>query len=333
MIKARREVPAALRLFVGFRQLIDGVHAELAREGHPGAAAGCSGLQVPGHRPRRHDGGGAGPPARRLRSRVAGKTLDGLERLGTSVRHRPRPTPGASWSGSPTAASRCRPGRRRSSTSCAPSGRPLDRPGSGGEARKDLVTVTGGRKSFRPDVPGWFGGALGRRAPGSRSRCAETSSSARLISAAGRSPRPEAPRSWLTVRAPSDRRDARPGGRGPRPARPPAARHSRPSAAVATASTIDEQRASRYSATNGAKCGDAARESAGRPCRYLPVSTPRPSGDQASTPSPSASQAGQHLALDAALEQRVLDLGGHQRCPARPRPAARPRRVAVCQPV
>ena len=28
------------------------------------------------------------------------------------------------------------------------------------------------------------------------------------------------------------------------------------------------------------------------PVRYLPVSTPRPSGDQGSTPSPSASQAG-----------------------------------------
>ena len=33
---------------------------------------------------------------------------------------------------------------------------------------------------------------------------------------------------------------------------------------------------------------DAARESAGTPWRYLPVSTPRPSGDQGSRPSPSA---------------------------------------------
>ena len=44
--------------------------------------------------------------------------------------------------------------------------------------------------------------------------------------------------------------------------------------------------------TNSSKCGDAARESAGRPCRYLPVSTPRPSGDHGSTPSPSAAHAG-----------------------------------------
>ena len=41
-----------------------------------------------------------------------------------------------------------------------------------------------------------------------------------------------------------------------------------------------------------AKCGDAARESAGVPERYLPVSTPAPSGDHGSTPSPSASAAG-----------------------------------------
>ena len=37
---------------------------------------------------------------------------------------------------------------------------------------------------------------------------------------------------------------------------------------------------------------EAARESAGRPLRYLPVRTPRPSGDQGSTPMPSAAQAG-----------------------------------------
>ena len=40
------------------------------------------------------------------------------------------------------------------------------------------------------------------------------------------------------------------------------------------------------------KCGDAARESAGTPVRYLPVRTPRPSGDQGSTPRPSAAAQG-----------------------------------------
>ena len=35
---------------------------------------------------------------------------------------------------------------------------------------------------------------------------------------------------------------------------------------------------------NGAKCGVAARESAGMPLRYLPVKAPRPSGDQAMNP-------------------------------------------------
>ena len=92
----------------------------------------------------------------------------------------------------------------------------------------------------------------------------------------------------------------------------------RPSAAVATASTMPEQRGSRYGATNRSKCGDAARESAGRPCRYLPVSTPRPSGDHGSTPRPERLAGRQHLPLDAALQQRVLHLGGDQRRPAGP---------------
>ena len=61
---------------------------------------------------------------------------------------------------------------------------------------------------------------------------------------------------------------------------------------MATASTIAGAARLRYGATNRSKCGDAARESAGRPWRYLPVSTPRPSGDQGSRPSPSAAQAG-----------------------------------------
>ena len=44
--------------------------------------------------------------------------------------------------------------------------------------------------------------------------------------------------------------------------------------------------------TNAAKCSLAPRLSAGAPPRYLPVSTPRPSGDQGSSPTPRASAAG-----------------------------------------
>ena len=54
------------------------------------------------------------------------------------------------------------------------------------------------------------------------------------------------------------------------------------------------------------------------PCRYLPVSRPRPSGDQASTPSPSASAAGTTSRSTPALQQRVLDLGADDRRAARP---------------
>ena len=52
--------------------------------------------------------------------------------------------------------------------------------------------------------------------------------------------------------------------------------------------------------------------------RYLPVSTPRPSGDQGSTPRPSAAARRQHLALDAALQQGVLHLRRDQRGASRP---------------
>ena len=85
--------------------------------------------------------------------------------------------------------------------------------------------------------------------------------------------------------------DAR-AGRGPRPAPPRAAtspgrrRPGRPPRRPAAS-------ARRGSApTKLAKCGDAARESAGVPLRYLPVSTPRPSGDQGRMPRPSAAAAG-----------------------------------------
>ncbi|GIF47847.1 winged helix DNA-binding protein [Asanoa ferruginea] len=69
-----------LRLFIGFRQLIDAVHAELAREGHPDVRP-LHGFvfQAIGR-----DGTTAVELGRRLgvSKQAAGKTLDGLERLG-----------------------------------------------------------------------------------------------------------------------------------------------------------------------------------------------------------------------------------------------------------
>ena len=67
-------------------------------------------------------------------------------------------------------------------------------------------------------------------------------------------------------------------------------------------------------------CGEAPRESGGVPCRYLPVRMPRPSGDQASTPEPERLGGRHDLALDAALQQRVLDLGADERGAAGPGP-------------
>ena len=69
-----------LRLFIGFRTLIDGVHAELARQGHPdlrpmhGFVLQAVGL----------DGTTAVDLGRRLgvSKQAAGKTIDSLEQLG-----------------------------------------------------------------------------------------------------------------------------------------------------------------------------------------------------------------------------------------------------------
>ena len=44
------------------------------------------------------------------------------------------------------------------------------------------------------------------------------------------------------------------------------------------------ERSFKYGSIKGAKCGVAARESAGIPLRYFPVKTPRPRGDQAINP-------------------------------------------------
>lgn len=69
-----------IRLFLGFRVLIDALHAELARQGHPDVrpAHGFA-LQAIGR-----DGSTAAELGRRLgvSKQAAGKTVDGMERLG-----------------------------------------------------------------------------------------------------------------------------------------------------------------------------------------------------------------------------------------------------------
>jgi DNA-binding MarR family transcriptional regulator len=73
-----------LLLFAGFRSLVDQLHAELARQGHPGArpAHGFA-LQAIGPY-----GATASELGRRLgvSKQAAGKTVDRLERLGYAVR-------------------------------------------------------------------------------------------------------------------------------------------------------------------------------------------------------------------------------------------------------
>ena len=143
-----------LRLFIGFRQLIDALHAELAREGHPDVRP-LHGFvfQAIGR-----DGTTAVELARRLgvSKQAAGKTLDGLERLGY-VERAADPTDArrklvrltdrgvevlvrsaqifddlrAEW------AARIGPDRLRA-------------------LEADLAAVTGAEQ-FRLDVPGWFG--------------------------------------------------------------------------------------------------------------------------------------------------------------------------------
>ncbi|MCN9240632.1 MarR family winged helix-turn-helix transcriptional regulator [Streptomyces sp. RY43-2] len=80
--RAGYELP--LLLFAGFRTLIDGVHAELARQGHPDArpAHGFA-LQAIGP-----DGAAASDIARRLgiSKQAAGKTVDRLVALGYAER-------------------------------------------------------------------------------------------------------------------------------------------------------------------------------------------------------------------------------------------------------
>jgi DNA-binding MarR family transcriptional regulator len=143
-----------LRLFLGFRTLIDGVHAELARQGHPhlrpmhGFVLQAVGL----------DGTTAAGLGRRLgiSKQAAGKTVDALEQLGylqraadpaDARRKMVRLTPQALDALARSAAI-FDDLRARWAQALGPARlRALE---------DDLRTVTGA-DVFRLDVPGWFG--------------------------------------------------------------------------------------------------------------------------------------------------------------------------------
>ena len=166
-------------------------------------------------------------------------------------------------------------------------------------------------------------GAASDGSRGSPRQSPETSSSASTISSGRDGPRrPSAPSSWAAVRAPTigavtpgrSRTQASATSSGVQP-RPSAAwRPPRRSAAA-----VVEVAARRSWRSAGRRRGSPT----GVPVRYLPVSTPRPSGDQGSTPRPSARGRRQDLVLDPAVQQGVLDLGRGQRRPARAPRAAR----------
>jgi DNA-binding MarR family transcriptional regulator len=143
-----------LRLFIGFRQLIDALHAELAREGHPDVRP-LHGFvfQAIGR-----DGTTAVELARLLgvSKQAAGKTVDGLERLGYVER------------ATDPADARRKLIRLtdRGVDMLARSARIFDElraewaaqigPDRLRALEADLATVTGAEQ-FRLDVPGWFG--------------------------------------------------------------------------------------------------------------------------------------------------------------------------------
>jgi DNA-binding MarR family transcriptional regulator len=145
-----------LRLFMGFRLIIDEVHAELARQGHPHLRP-MHGFVLQAVGP---GGTTAADLGRRLgiSKQAAGKTIDGLERLGYLSR------------GTDPADARRKTVRLTDSAvdALARSARAFDdvrarwaRALGSGRLRAledDLRTVTGDAEPFRLDVPGWFGG-------------------------------------------------------------------------------------------------------------------------------------------------------------------------------
>ncbi|MBB2914674.1 DNA-binding MarR family transcriptional regulator [Streptosporangium becharense] len=144
-----------LRLFLGFRVIVDGLHAELARQGHPDLRP-MHGFVLQAIGP---EGTTAVELGRRLgvSKQAAGKTVDTLEQLGYVER------------GSDPRDARRKIVRltERGADSLARSARIFDELRAGwaetlGEERlraleADLRAVTP-VDLFRLDVPGWFGG-------------------------------------------------------------------------------------------------------------------------------------------------------------------------------
>lgn len=144
-----------LRLLFGFRLLIDELHAELAKQGHPDMRP-MHGFVFQAIGP---DGTTAAELGRRLgiSKQAAGKTIDSLERLGYAKRE-----------SDPTDARRKLVQLTEHGVdSLAKSARIFDDlrarwakilgPARLGALESDLRTVTG-PDYFRLDVPGWFGG-------------------------------------------------------------------------------------------------------------------------------------------------------------------------------
>src|SRR6185312_3678316 len=148
----------------------------------------------------------------------------------------------------------------------------------------------GGLKQPHQDSPGAHSWPAPRS--GYPSGGAETSSRASRISAgSSTSTSAKIPSNWAAVRAPTTGA-ATPGRSRTQASATASGETPRPSAAVQTACTTRPCASSRYGSTNDARWSLAARESAGIPVRYLPVSTPRPSGDQGNTDIPASSAAG-----------------------------------------
>ena len=135
---------------------------------------------------------------------------------------------------------------------------------------------------------------------------------------AGSAPRrPERALSWAAVRAPTIGA-VTPGRSRTQTSATSSGVQPRPSAARATASTMPRGALAEVAARRSSRsAATRARESDGVPVRYLPVSTPRPSGDHGQHAQPERGRGGEHLVLDVAVEQGVLHLGRGQRRPAR----------------
>jgi DNA-binding MarR family transcriptional regulator len=153
----------ALLLLAGFRSLVDDLHAELARQGHPDARP-LHGFALQAIGP---DGASVSEVGRRLgvSKQAAGKTVGALERLGYAVREA-HPTDARSARVSVT-----EPGRDLLRRSAEIFGELRDawaaRVGADELAgmERALATLVGSR-AVRLDVPGWL--AAGDGSSGAR---------------------------------------------------------------------------------------------------------------------------------------------------------------------